>query len=142
MSASPRPEADGAGDGQKAARCHTTGPERSAQRMSQSTSTSASAEQESIDIAADVTQLGVFGVDCDGDLHRYHQATGTVVVTDQDNEIVQTQPGLGRERVADEWLLYVGDERGWVDHWFGAEGVVDVAGRLARALNVVQEADR
>ena len=141
MSASPRPEAD-ADDGQKAARCTNTGPERSAQRMSQSTSTSASTEQESIDIAADVTQLGVFGVDCHGDLHRYHQATGTVVVTDQDNEIVQTQSGLDQERVAGEWVPYVGDERGWVDHWFNAENVVDVAGRLARALDVVQEADR
>jgi hypothetical protein len=110
--------------------------------MSTSDSNSASAEQESIDIAADVTQLGVFGVDREGDLHRYHQATDTVVVTDQDNDIVQTQEGLDRERVADEWLLYIGDERGWVDHWFGAEGVVDVAGRLARALNVVQEDDR
>jgi len=141
MSASPRPEADAA-EGQKAARCDDTGPERSAQTMSQSTSTSASAEQESIDIAADVTQLGVFGVDCDGDLHRYHKATGTVVVTDQDNDIVQTQPGLDQEQVAGEWLPYVGDERGWVDHWFNAENVVDVAGRLARALDVVQGSDR
>jgi len=110
--------------------------------MSQSTSTSASAEQESIDIAADVTQLGVFGVDCDGDLHRYHQATGTVVVTDQHNEIIQTQPGLDRDKVTDKWLPYVGDERGWVDHWFNAESAVDVAGRLARALDVVHEGDR
>jgi hypothetical protein len=110
--------------------------------MSQSTSTSASAEQESIDIAADVTQLGVFGVDCDGDLHRYHKATGTVVVTDQDNNIVQTYSGLNRNDVTDKWLPHVGDERGWVDHWFNAENVVDVAGRLARALDVVHEGDR
>ena len=52
MSASPRPKADGADDGQKAARCHTTGPERSARSMSTSDSNSAPAEHESTDTDA------------------------------------------------------------------------------------------
>ena len=92
MSASPRPEANGAGDGQKAARCCHTGPERSARAMSQSTPTSAPAEQESTDTPTDDQPPFLTDLACD------------YVANGPDGELLEYRPFAGAAEVAEDAL--------------------------------------
>ena len=89
-------------------------------------------------IAADASELPVFGVDAEGRLHRYSRAAETVVVTDDEHTVLREQPDVSRDRVVAEWVPFVGHDCGWVDHWFDARDFADVAGRLGRALTAAE----
>ena len=88
--------------------------------------------------ADEARQIGVFGVDQDGRLHRFDAMAGRLVVTSLDNEILYHYE-LGHESLLEDWVPYVGGRSGWVDCWADAEHYTDVAGRLARAIEAYRQ---
>lgn len=77
----------------------------------------------------------VFGVDQDGNLHRYD--AGSIVATTLNGDLEHHEPDVGRDTV-DHWISYVGRERGWIDVWWNAQGT-DTVARLASALDAARQ---
>lgn len=90
----------------------------------------------------DPEDLGVFGIDTEGDRHRYDAQKHLLVVTDEDGDPIHSRDMTPKELLKG-WIPHIAAERGWIDQWADEEdvGLLDAQTRLSDATRAAREGE-